>query len=89
MPKRLTDAFVRNVTHSGKLSRNGKPRADTYHDEHGLILRVQPSGSKQWVWRGTVYGRRVDLGLGGYPYTTLAEARQKAFDHKKLGPRRR
>lgn len=84
MPKRLTDAFVRTAKHSGKLSRNGKPRADTYHDEHGLFLRVQPSGSRQWMWRGTVHGKRVDLGLGGYPYTSLAEARGKAFDHKKL-----
>ncbi|MDE2782928.1 MAG: tyrosine-type recombinase/integrase [Gemmatimonadota bacterium] len=84
MPKRFTDAFVRTVKHSGRLSRNGKPRADTYSDEHGLILRVQPGGSKQWIWRGTVYGRRVDLGLGGYPYTSLAEARSKAFEHKKL-----
>ncbi len=26
----------------------------------------------------------MDLGLGGYPYTTLAEAREKAFDYRKL-----
>ena len=84
MPKRLTAVFVKTVAHTGRLSHNGKPRADTYHDEHGLILRVQPGGSKQWIWRGTVYGRRVDLGLGGYPFTSLAEARSKAFEHKKL-----
>lgn len=36
------------------------------------------------MWRGTVHGRRVDLGLGGYPYTSLAEARRKAFDYRKL-----
>lgn len=65
MPK-LTAAFVRSVTKAGK-----------YGDLHGLILRVQPSGSRQWIWRGTVAGRRRDLGLGGYPYVTLAEARAK------------
>ena len=43
-----------------------------------------PTGSKQWIWRGTVRGRRVDLGLGGYPYTSLGEARQTAFEHRKL-----
>ena len=80
MPKArpLTAAFVRTVGHSGK------PSADKYGDQHGLILRVLPSGSKQWIWRGTVRGRRVDLGLGGYPYVTLAEARQKAFEYRKL-----
>ncbi|MCY3932086.1 MAG: Arm DNA-binding domain-containing protein [Acidobacteria bacterium] len=73
MPRRkLTAAFVRTVDRAGK-----------YGDEHGLILRVRPTGSKQWIWRGTVGGRRVDLGLGGYPYTSLAEARQTAFEHRK------
>ena len=73
MPKRkLTDAFVRSVHRAGK-----------YGDEHGLILRVRPTGSKYWIWRGTVRGRRVDLGLGGYPYTTLREARERAFECRK------
>ena len=69
----LTAAFVRTVSRPGK-----------YGDLHGLILRVRPSGSRQWIWRGTVRGRRVDLGLGGYPYTTLAEARDLAFEYRKL-----
>ena len=69
----LTAAFVRTVDRAGK-----------YGDQHGLILRVLPTGSKQWISRGTVRGRRVDLGLGGYPYTSLAEARQTAFEHRKL-----
>jgi len=73
MARHLTAAFVRTVTAPGK-----------YGDRHGLILRVLPTGSKQWIWRGTVRGRRVDLGLGGYPYTSLAEARQAAFEHRKL-----
>ena len=73
MATKLTAAFVRTINRPGK-----------YGDEHGLILRVLPSGSKQWIWRGTIRGRRVDLGLGGYPYVTLAEARQAAFDHRKL-----
>ena len=71
--KQLTAAFVRNVKESGK-----------YGDQHGLILRVSASGSKQWIWRGTIRGKRRDLGLGGYPYTSLAEARQIAFEYRKL-----
>ena len=71
-PKKLTDAFVKTVDRAGK-----------YCDQHGLMLRVRPTGSKQWIWRGTVRGRRVDLGLGGYPYTTLREARERAFECRK------
>ena len=73
MPKRrLTDAFVQSATEAGK-----------HGDAHGLILRVRPTGFKQWIWRGTVGGRRVDLGLDGYPYTTLREARERSFEDRK------
>ena len=72
MAKRLTAAFVRSA------------RPGRHYDEHGLMLRVLPTGTKHWIWRGTVRGRRVDLGLGAYPYTSLAEARQRAFRYRKL-----
>ena len=74
----LTAEFVKNVKHSGRYG------SDKFGDEHGLILRVSSTGSKQWIWRGTVRGKRRDLGLGGYPYVTLAEARQAAYEAKKL-----
>ena len=69
---KLTAAFVRSAA-PGK-----------HHDQHGLILRVTPSGSRQWIWRGTVRGRRRDFGLGGFPYTSLAEARELAFQYRKV-----
>ncbi len=58
-------------------------RTRQYGDIYGLILRVQPSGSKAWIWRGTVNVRRRDLGLGRYPFVSLAEAREKAFEYRK------
>lgn len=70
---KLNAAFVRAVDTPGK-----------YYDEHGLILRVTPGGSKQWIWRGTVRGRRRDIGLGAVAYTTLAEARDLAFRYRRL-----
>ena len=71
--EKLSAAFVRTVVEPGK-----------YHDAHGLILRVMPSGSKQWVQRIVVQGRRRDLGLGGFPLVSLAEARQQAFENRRL-----
>ena len=78
MKSRLNFAFVKSVKHSG---RNGP---DKYHDEHGLILRVRASGSKNWFWRGTVQGQRRELGLGAFPYVSLAEAREKALDYRRV-----
>ena len=70
---KLTAAGVRAINAPGK-----------YYDQHGLILRVAPGGSKQWVWRGTIRGRRRDIGLGAVAYTTLAEARDIAYEYRKL-----
>ena len=71
-------AFAKTVGHS---RRNGP---DKLGEEHGLILRMMPSGSKQWIWRGTVHGHRRDLGLGAFPHVSLAEARAKALDYRRL-----
>ena len=53
-----------------------------YGDGGGLYLVVRASGSKSWVLRSVLDGRRRDLGLGGYPATGLAQARAKALDLK-------
>ena len=75
---RLTAALVRTVNRPG-----------VYGDQHGLRLKVYESRkrksiSKHWIWRGTVNGTRRDVGLGAFPYVSLAEARQKAFEHRKI-----
>lgn len=44
----------------------------------GLGINVTASGSKSWILRYQVGGRRKDLGLGGYPDVTLAMAKEQA-----------
>ncbi len=46
-----------------------------YGDGDGLYLYVAPSGTKSWVQRIVIHGRRRDLGLGPYPAVSLAQAR--------------
>jgi integrase len=48
-------------------------------DGGGLYLSVSATGSKKWVFR---YKRR-DMGLGGYPAVSLADARQKAMEARE------
>ena len=64
----LTASFVKSV----------KPldKAKTYTDGNGLTLRVQINGTKQWVLRFTLNGQPCNMGLGGYPTVSLAEARE-------------
>ena len=75
---RLTAAFVRSVKRPG-----------VYCDQHGLRLRVYESRklksiSKHWLWRGTVNGTRRDVGLGAFPYVSLVDARQQAFEYRRI-----
>ena len=69
----LTPALVRNVNQAGR-----------YCDGHGLYLDVRPTGSRGWIQRITIRGRRTELGLGGFPLVSLKEAREKAFANRKL-----
>ena len=54
-----------------------------YSDGDGLHLFISKRGSKSWVQRITVDGRRRDIGLGGYPTISLAQARKRATDNRE------
>ncbi|WP_146347962.1 tyrosine-type recombinase/integrase [Phaeobacter marinintestinus] len=53
-------------------------------DGRGLFLYVKPSGARSWVLRYQVQGRRRDLGLGPYPDVSLAMARERASEARRL-----
>jgi integrase len=55
-----------------------------YHDGQGLYLRVGPTGTRSWIFRYTLHGRTSDLGLGPLSVVTLAEARQRAQELRRL-----
>ncbi len=71
LTQRLSAAFVRAAA------------PGFYCDGHGLNLRVDPSGARQWVQRLVIRGRPRMLGLGGYPLVSLAEARNVAFANRQ------
>ena len=53
-----------------------------HNDGRGLYLRIAKGGSKGWILRIVIDGRRRDIGLGGYPAVSLAKARQLADAHR-------
>ena len=73
MPK-LTDRTVKTVG-PGRYS-DGTVK--------GLMLVVRDSGSRAWVLRYQIGGRRRDMGLGPYPEIGLADAREMALDARRL-----
>ena len=73
----------------GKLTdrgARGKLAAGLHSDGDGLYLNVTVSGSRSWIFRGTVKGRttptgspyRVEVGLGALADLGLADARDRA-----------
>ena len=54
-----------------------------YSDGAGLHLYISKAGGKSWVQRITIDGRRRDIGLGGYPSVSLAQARKRATDNRE------
>jgi len=63
-----------------------KPRAKPYllTDGNGLYLLVNPNGSKLWRLRYHFGGKQNMLGLGAFPTVSLAGARQRRNDARRL-----
>ena len=55
-----------------------------YVDGDGLALVIGKRGGKSWILRTMVRGKRRDIGLGGFSWVSLAEARDKARDARKI-----
>jgi integrase len=72
MPKKvesLSAVAVNRLSDAGMHAVGGVP---------GLHLRISETGAKNWILRTTVAGKRCDIGLGGFPAVSLADARSAA-----------
>ena len=70
--KALSAAFVRSAP------------PGRHCDGQGLYLVVQPTGTRSWVQRIVIRGRKRELGLGSTALVSLADARERALSNRKL-----
>src|SRR5262245_8710408 len=49
-----------------------------YADGANLYFRVAEGGTRGWIFRFALHGRKRDMGLGTYPDVSLAKARELA-----------
>ena len=70
---KLSPLVVKNIKQKG-----------LYADGAGLYLQVGDTGNKSWIFRFRRHGKLRDMGLGALHTVTLAEARGKAMDSRKL-----
>ena len=70
--KRLSAPFVRSAP------------PGRHCDGNGLYLYVQKTGTRSWIQRLVIRGRKRELGLGSVELVSLAEAREQALANRKL-----
>ncbi len=62
----------------------GINRAGMYHDGGGLYLQVSGRGAKSWIYRFMLDGRPREMGLGPLTTISLAEARKRAAECRRM-----
>jgi len=72
----LTTTAIRNAKAGVKVRR--------LFDANGLYLEISPAGGKWWRIKYRFQGRERRLSLGTYPVTSLADARMRRDDARKL-----
>ena len=55
-----------------------------YFDGNGLYIQVTETGAQSWIQRLSIRGKVRQVGHGSYPLVSLAEARAKALEFRKV-----
>ena len=72
--KELSAVEVKRLEHPGK----GRNATFSVGGVSGLLLQITPNGGRTWLLRVMVGEKRREIGLGGFPDVTLAQARDRA-----------
>lgn len=72
----LTDTAIRKA--------KAKEKPYKLSDSGGLYLYVTPAGGRSWRWKYYVEGREKLMTLGNYPDVSLAEARERRDQARKV-----
>lgn len=76
--KELGPLEVKRLQHPGK----GRNATFAVGGVTGLLLQITPTGARTWLLRTVIGGKRREVGLGGYPDVSLAQARERARELK-------
>ncbi|HAU2169462.1 TPA: tyrosine-type recombinase/integrase [Legionella pneumophila] len=73
---RFTDTYIKNLKPSDK-------RIELFEGD-GFGIFVYPTGTKTWVYRYKIDGKKDHVTIGNYPSISLADAKQKFMDLRKI-----
>jgi integrase len=75
---------AREISKLDTLSVKAAKKPGLYGDGAGLYLHVGPTGGKSWIFRYMLNGKARQMGLGPVHTVTLAQARQRATDQRRV-----
>lgn len=76
--KELSALSVKRLQHPG----TGGNATFAVGGVSGLLMQITSNGGRTWLLRVTVGAKRREIGLGGFPDVTLAQARERAREAK-------
>jgi integrase len=84
--KVFTDSFIKNLRYPQVDPQQGGKRRQPIdkREADGFGIRLYPAGEKTWFYIYTIEGKRRFFNLGHYPFVSLADARDKHREAKKL-----
>ena len=82
MPKKVAELSAKEVRDLKHLGR-GLNKTYSVGGVDGLLMQITPTGARSWVLRTMVGSKRREIGLGGFPDVTLAQARECAREAKE------
>ena len=77
--KELGALDVKRLEHPGR----GRNVTFSVGGVSGLVLQITPNGGRTWLLRVLVGEKRREIGLGGYPGVTLAQARDRGREARE------
>ena len=75
---KLTDLKIRAKIREIEDLAFSAPKKALLGDGQGLTLAIAKNGTASWLFRYMDHGKAKSVGLGAYPGTSLAKAREKA-----------
>jgi integrase len=76
--------MAQNVQRLSAMAVTRASKPGLYSDGAGLYLRVGRGGAKSWAFRFMLRGKAREMGFGGLTKVSLADARKKAADARRL-----
>ena len=91
LPQKSDECYCRNVGREACVRKypsfkelNRIIRRGRHAVGHGAYLQISEWGTRAWLFRYIRNGRARHIGMGSCDYVTLAEARERAIEYRRM-----